>query len=337
MDFINHCRRNKLPFSDMSVVFFLTMDFLAATRAFVAVIEAGSFARAAERIDVSRPMVSTRVAQLERHLATRLLTRTTRRLAMTDEGRAFYSRALRILDEVAEAEDAVGGRRASARGRLRAAMPGAFAQQVLVPQLPGLLARHPELTLELVLHEGAPDLVREGLDCAVRAAPVAESDLVARRIGTARLVTVASPAYLGRHGAPAEPVALEAHECIGCLDADAGQPAPWQFEQGGDPIRLALRHRVTLSSMEAAAGAAIAGIGIAHVFSSVAHAPVMDGRLVPLLTGWTPAGPPVSVVYPGNRYLTAKVRAFAEFAQEVFPTESWWRDILRVAARRNER
>jgi LysR family transcriptional regulator for bpeEF and oprC len=313
------------------------MDFLAATRAFVAVIDAGSFARAAERMDVSRPIVTTRVAHLERHLAAKLLTRTTRRLALTDEGRAFYARALRILDEVAEAEDAVGGRRASARGRLRAAMPGAFAQQVLVPRLPQLLARHPELALELMLHEGAPDLVREGLDCAVRAAPVAEGDLVVRRIGTARLVTVASPAYLDRHGEPVEPVALETHECVGCLEADTGQPAPWRFEQGGDPIRLALRHRVALSGMEAAAAAAIAGVGIAHVFSSVAHGPVMDGRLVPLLTGWTPPGPPVSVVYPGNRYLTAKVRAFAEFAQEVFPTESWWRDILRVAARRNER
>jgi DNA-binding transcriptional LysR family regulator len=94
---------------------------------------------------------------------------------------------------------------------------------------------------------------------------------------------------------------------------------------------------VALSDMEAAAAAAIAGVGIAHVFSSVAHGPVMDGRLVPLLTAWTPPGPPVSVVYPGNRYLTAKVRAFAEFAQEVFPTESWWRDILRVAAMRSER
>jgi LysR family transcriptional regulator for bpeEF and oprC len=311
------------------------MDFLEATRAFVAVVDAGSFARAAERLDVSRPIVTTRVAQLERHLATQLLTRTTRRLALTDDGRAFHARALRILDEVAEAEDAVSGRRTQARGRLRAAMPAAFAHGVLVPQLPRLMARHPELALELVLHEGAPDLAREGLDCAVRAAPVAQGDLVVRRIGTARLVTVASPAYLARRGVPEEPVALERHECIGCLDADTGQPAPWRFEQGGDPIRVAPRHRVAFSGMEAALGAALADVGIAHVFSSVAHGPVMAGRLVPLLAGWTPPGPPVSVVYPGNRYLTARVRAFAEFAQEVFPTETWWRDILRVAARRN--
>lgn len=311
------------------------MDFLEATRAFVAVVDAGSFARAAERMDVSRPIVTTRVAQLERRLAVRLLTRTTRRLALTDDGRAFYARALRILDEVAEAEDAVGGRRAQARGRLRVAMPAAFAHRVLAPRLPLLLARHPDLVLELVMHEGAPDLAREGLDCAVRAAPVSEGDLVVRRIGTARLVTVASPAYLARRGAPEEPVALERHDCIGGLDPDTGQPVPWLFEQGGDPIRVLPRHRVACTSMEAALDAALADVGIAHVYSSIAHAPVIAGQLVPLLTGWTPPGPPVSVVYAGNRYLTAKVRAFADFAQEVFPTESWWRDILHIAAQRS--
>lgn len=310
------------------------MDYLAALRAFVAVVDAGSFARAAERMDVSRPIVTTRIAQLERHLAARLLTRTTRRLALTDDGRAFYARALRILDEVAEAQDAIGGGLAPARGRLRAAMPAAFAHQVLVPALPRLLARHPELTLELVLHEGAPDLVREGLDCAVRAAQVREGDLVVRRIGTARLVTVAAPAYLARRGAPAEPVALEAHDCIACLHADTGQPLPWTFDQAGDAIVVAPRYRLALTSMEGAAAAAVAGLGVAHVFSSIAHAPVVAGRLVPLLTGWTPPGPPVSVVYPGSRYLSAKVRAFADFALEAFPAESWWRDILGVAARR---
>jgi LysR family transcriptional regulator for bpeEF and oprC len=309
------------------------MDFLDATRTFVAVVDAGSFVRAAERMNVSRPIVTTRVAQLERHLATRLLTRTTRRLALTEDGRAFYARALRILDEVAEAQDAMSGRRTQARGRLRAAMPAAFAHRVLVPQLPRLMARHPELVLELVLREGRPDLVREGLDCAVRAASVDEGDLVARRIGTARLVTVAAPAYLARHGVPDEPVALERHACIGCLDADTGQPATWRFDQAGDAIHVLPRHRVAFDSMDAAVAAALAGLGIAHVFSSLAHGPVMSGALVPLLTGWTPPGPPVSVVYPGSRYLTARVRAFAEFAADAFPTESWWRDILRVAAR----
>lgn len=310
------------------------MDLLQAVVVFVRVVESGSLVRAAERLDLSPPMVTTRLNQLERHLGARLLARTTRRLALTEDGRAFYDRALRILADVAEAEDAVGGRRGDARGRLRVAMPGAFAHLVLMPSLPRLLAQHPALALEILVEQRPLDLVQEGIDCAIRAAPVAEGDLVARRIGTARFVTVASPTYLAGSGAPRHPDELAGHACIGWLAPGSAHAAEWRHERDAEARALAPAGRLAFGTQEACVEAAIEGLGIAHVFSSLAHAPVMSGKLEPLLADWTPPGPPVSVVYPGSRYLSAKVRAFADFAQDVFPTESWWRDILGLAERR---
>ncbi len=310
------------------------MDVLAAMRVFVGVVDAGSFARAAEHLALSRPMVTTRLAQLERHLGTRLLARTTRRLSLTDEGRSFYARAQRILADLAEAEEAVGSRRATARGKLRVAMPGAFAHLVLIPALPRLLDAHPGLSLEAVIDDRPLDLVATGLDCAVRVAPVSEGDLVARRLGTARLVTCAAPAYLAEHASPSEPADLHAHACIGWIGANAHGPAPWAFDLGGDTVEVAPPMRIAFGTMEAAVHAAIEGLGIVQAYSSVAHRAILDGKLVPLLVEWTAPGPPVSIVYPGNRYLSAKVRTFADFAAEIFPTESWWRDILAVARNR---
>jgi LysR family transcriptional regulator for bpeEF and oprC len=212
-------------------------------------------------------------------------------------------------------------------------MPNAFARLVLVPALGRFRPRFPALELEVVLSDRDPDLVEEGLDCAVRASEIRESDLVARRIGTSRLVTCAAPSYLAGRAPVRMPADLADHDCLGRLGGGGRQTVDWRFERDGERIALNPRGPLLFNTMEACVDAAVEGLGIARVFSSLAHAPVMAGRLVPLLVDWTPPGPPVSVVYARNRYLSAKVRAFADFAAEIFPTESWWRDIVAVAAR----
>ena len=173
------------------------MDQLFCMRVFVRVVEQGSFARAAEHFEVARPTVTHAVAALEKRLAVRLLHRTTRRLSLTDEGRAFYQGCVRVLDELAETEDAVAGVRGSPRGRLRVSTPNNFVHQEFFPPLPRFLARYPGLSLELVITDRAVNLVEEGIDCAVRAVALPDdSTLVARRIAEVHWVTVASPAYL---------------------------------------------------------------------------------------------------------------------------------------------
>ena len=201
------------------------MDRLQAMRVFARVAELGSFARAAEALALSRARVSEAVAGLERALGARLLHRTTRRLALSDDGRAFYERAARILADVDEAEALVTRGRSQARGRLRVDMPMALARLHVVPALPRLLARHAGLELEVRLENRAIDLVAEGIDCAISYGPPADTELVARRIGTTHLVTCAAPSYLARHPAPRTPEALARHNAIAFLSLATGRPA----------------------------------------------------------------------------------------------------------------
>lgn len=313
------------------------MDLFHCMSAFARVVEAGSFARAAETLEISRAIVTTRVMQLESHLGVRLLHRTTRRIALTDEGRAYYERCVRVLGDVAEAEESLSNAQASPRGRLRVDVPVAFARMVLTPALPRFFARYPELHLEVATNNRVVDLIEEGVDCAVRAVPLADSSLVARPIGTARMVTCAAPAYLARRGSPRHPDDLARHNCIGLVAPGTGRIADWVFEARDATLHIAPRGNLSVSSMEAAVDAALAGVGIAQVFSSLAHGPIMSGALVPLLVDCAAPGPPVTVVYPRSRYLSAKVRAFADFAAEIFPAESWWRDIVACARRAAKR
>jgi LysR family transcriptional regulator, regulator for bpeEF and oprC len=294
------------------------MDRLQAMRIFARVAELGSFARAADALALSRPRVSEAVAGLERSLGARLLHRTTRRLALSDDGRAFYERVARIVADVDEAEALVARGRSQPRGRLRVDMPMALARLVVVPALPRLLARHPELQLEVRLENRAINLVAEGVDCAISYGPPSDPDLVARKVGTTHLLTCASPRYLTRRSLPRTPEALIAHNAIAFLALSTARPATWEFERAG--VRRIHRPlgNLAFNSMEACVEAARAGLGITQVLSSLAHQAIVSGSLVPVLLDWATEGPSLYMVYPPNRQQSARIRAFVEFAAGIF-------------------
>jgi len=295
------------------------MDRLARMRLFTRIVELGSFARASEELDVGRPAATAAIASLERHLGARLLHRTTRQLSLTDDGRQYYERCVRILGDVAEAEDAVSRARSSPRGRLRVSIPHSFIYFDFFPELPRFLARHPALELDLVITDRAVNMAEEGIDCAVRATPIPDdSTLVAREIAGARWLTCAAPAYLKAHGRPREIAELRRHNCIRFVSPSTGRVVDFRFEKDGRVERFTPRGNLGVTSLEAAAVAAQGAIGIAQVPEDFVRAAIRQRRLVALLDDHVAPAPPMCVVYPSNRYLGAKVRAFADFAAEVF-------------------
>jgi LysR family transcriptional regulator for bpeEF and oprC len=305
------------------------MDRLQAMRVFVRVAELGSFARAAALLELSRARVSEAVAALERSLGARLLHRTTRRLSLTDDGRAYHERAVRILADVDEAEALVVRSRGALSGRLRVDAPMALTRLFVVPALPRLLQRHPELALELRLENRPIDLLEEGVDCAISYGAPANQDLVARRVGSTHLVTCASPAYLARRAVPRAPDDLARHDCIGFLSLSTGRPSEWRFERQGVEKGYQPASRVAFNSMEACVDAAEAGLGLTQVLSSLAHRAITAGTLVPVLLDWAAEGPGIYLVYPPSRQQSGRMRAFAEFAGEVFgEADSAFRDVI---------
>src|SRR5690606_9897027 len=220
---------NKLRVCERTVLEIRIMDRLHAMRVFLRVAERASFTQAAKSLELSRARISEAIAELERELGVLLLHRTTRQVSLTDDGRLYYDRARQILADVEEADALVQRGSAQARGRLRLAMPMAIARRFVVPALPGLLAKHPELGLEIRLENRAVDLLEAGIDAAISYGEPADQDLVARRLGETHLLTCASPTYLARRGTPRTPHDIEYHECIAFLTLATLRPAEWAF------------------------------------------------------------------------------------------------------------
>lgn len=301
------------------------MDQVFAMRMYVRVVELGSFIRASEEFDVARSTATQCVAGLEKRLGVRLLHRTTRTLTPTQDGRAYYESCVRILADLAEAEESLSGARSRPRGKLRVSTPTGFLRLIFFPSLPRFLERYPELELEVLINDRALNLVEEGIDCAVRAAPIADdSMLVARHVSKIRWITCASPAYLRKHGTPKEVADLERHNCIRFLSPSTGRIADWQFEKDGERTTFEPRGNLAVNALEAAAAVASYGVGIAQAPEPLVSQALRDKALKAVLADHIAPAPSLQVVYPSNRYLTAKVRAFADFVAEIFP-----RDVLR--------
>lgn len=294
-------------------------------QAFVRVVEHGAFGRAAEDLSASRASVTEAIGQLEKRLGVRLLNRTTRRLSLTDEGRSYYDDCVRVLDQIAEAEDKLSGARLSPRGRLRVSVPQSFVNEVFFPALADFMARYPQLSVEVMITDRAVNLIEEGIDCALRAVEIPpDSGLVARTLSSSRWLTCASPAYLDAHGAPECIEDLAQHECIRFISPSTGRPRDWVFEEEGQLRTCVPYGNLRLTSLGAATEAAVAGSGIAQVPDALAFSALLGGTLRAVLTERVAPAPPIMLVYPGNRYLTAKVRAFGEFFADVFPAQGWW-------------
>jgi LysR family transcriptional regulator for bpeEF and oprC len=303
-------------------------------RVYAKVVEQGSFARASEVLDIPRPTATNAVAQLEKHLGVRLLHRTTRRLSLTDDGRHFYESCVRILEDLAETEESLSNASAAPRGRLRCSTPHSFIYQDFFHALPRFLADYPALEIEVILTDRQVNLVEEGIDCAVRAANIPdESTLIARHIAKVRWLTCASPGYLKRCGTPRTLADLDRHDRIRFMSPSSGRTVDWCFEQEGKRVDHVPRGRVGVTSMEGAVAAASAGLGIAHVSDVLALPDLRSGRLHPLLLEWAAPAPPVMIVYPSRRYLTARVKAFADFVAKVYPPTGAWPEIMAMAAK----
>jgi LysR family transcriptional regulator, regulator for bpeEF and oprC len=293
------------------------MDQLVCMRSFVRVADLHSFTRAADALGVSRAVVSTHVAELERHLRCQLFHRTTRRVGLTADGAEYLSRCQRILAELEAADEALQRTRVSPAGRLRVDVPVMFGRALLIPALPKFTARYPELQLEVQFNDRVVDLIAEEIDVVVRVGAVREPHLVARRVVTTRLLTFAAPDYLREHGAPAEPEELNRHRLIGLLTPGKRRVFKWQFQRGALRRQLSPKFNVAFNSVEALLMAAVRGAGIAQAIDLVAAEALAAGRLEVMLREWSAPGAPISVVCRSALRDSPKIRVFAEFAADL--------------------
>lgn len=291
-------------------------DTLALFRAFVRAVEAGSFTRVAREQNSSQPTVSRQVAALEEHLGTRLFARTTRKLTLTDDGRGFYERAKLAIEAVSEAEDAVGRRRSRPSGALRLAMPVVFGRLRVIPHLKEFLTRYPEVSIDLVMNDANADLVEEGIDLAIRSGEIADSSLIARKIGVTRRVVVAAPSYLRGKALPKHPADLAAHDCLTFTGIPAG--VRWQFESPEGPVSVEVKGRVRTRNSEGIREALLSGLGIGYAPIWHFSDEIETGRLVILLHGYEPKPEPIHAAYPSRRFVPHKTRVMIDFLEQRF-------------------
>ncbi|GLS41299.1 LysR family transcriptional regulator [Mesorhizobium tianshanense] len=288
------------------------MDRLEAMSLFVAAVEAGSLSAAGRRFGIPLATVSRKVSDLERHLKTRLLNRSTRQLTLTDAGHAYLAACHRILDEVGEAERTAAGEYSAPTGELIITAPIVFGRLHVLPVVTGFLAAYPDVAIRLMLADRITQLTEEHIDLAVRIGELPDSSLVATRIGSIRRVVCASPAYLAENGTPETPKDLAARSCITFEGLTA--PAAWTFATGKTDFTVPIRSRLRVNTAEAAVDAAVAGVGMTRVLSYQITAAVRSGTLRTVLEAFEPQPWPVSLVHAGQGLLPVKLRAFLDFA-----------------------
>jgi len=278
---------------------------------FVRIVERGSLTAAAESLRTSLPSVVRTLAALEAAVDARLLNRTTRRIALTDEGRDYYARCQRVLADIDDAEAALSARRIEPKGRLRVTAPVIFGRMHIAPLVTEFVGRHSAVQVELVLLDRVVDLVEEGIDVGVRIGRLPDSSLVAMPIGQTRRVVCASPAYLKRAGTPATLADLAAHRCV-----SSGGVAPgneWTFLAAGKALRVRVAPAFASNLIDPVLAACVGGAGLGQFLSYQVKALIDARALKPVLTEFEPAPLPIHVIYPSARFLSSNVRAFVEW------------------------
>ena len=289
------------------------MDRLEAMSVFAAIVDGGSLSAAGRRLNVPLATVSRKLADLEAHLKTRLITRSTRKLVLTDAGRDYLAACRQILEQVDEAERAAAGAYAKVKGQLAVAAPIVFGRLYVVPVAAAFLEQHPEVDIQLRLGDRNVNLIEEHVDVALRIGALPDSNLVATQVGTIRRVVCASPAYLERFGTPLSLEELAAHGCVTFDGLDAA--TAWTFvARDGERREVPVRSRMTVSTADAAIAASVLGIGLTRVLSYQVADALREGRLVRVLAADEPPPVPASLIYPGQGRLPMKTRAFIDFA-----------------------
>ena len=298
------------------------MDPLEGISTFAAVVEAQSFSGAARDLNRSKAAISSQIKKLEDRLGVRLLNRTTRRLSMTDEGRAYYEHARRILDEAREAEDALDNLTAEPRGVLRVNAPMSFGIQHLGGAVTEFMQQHPDVEVDLVLNDRQVDLVEEGFDMGIRIAQLGDSSLIARRLAPCRRVVVASPEYWKRRGKPKHPDELNDHDVL--LYSYLAEAGVWSFKGPEGAITLNVNGRLRANNGDVLIDAAKQGLGVNLVPTFICCDELMNGSLEPALLEFEDDPISVYAVYPHRRHLATRVRAFVDFLADRFGERPYW-------------
>ncbi|MEO1267418.1 MAG: LysR family transcriptional regulator [Myxococcota bacterium] len=297
------------------------MDKLDAMQSFIRVVECGSFSRTARETGTTQPTISKRIAFLEEVLGARLLVRTSRSMELTEVGAAYYERCLSILAEIETAEVEVNRLHNVMRGTLRVSAPDLLGNHFISPRLPGFLAQHPNLMLNLNLTNRQVDIIAEGFDVAVRVGSLKDSSLVAQKLASVRAVLVASPSYLNTHGLPQSPLELSSQNCL--IYSHGASSIDWVFHDGQEsPLRVTVSGNLATSNALVLKQAAIAGVGIAMLSTFMVEDEIAAGVLKPVsFDGYTCPAFPLFAVYPVHRFVPVKVRRWIEFLKQEFSQE----------------
>lgn len=301
------------------------MDNLTGMAVFARVAEAKSFSAAARRLGLSKSAVSKHVTRLERALKARLINRTTRRLSLTETGEAFYEHCARMLAEAEAAELAVSRLHAAPRGVLKVTVPAAFGHLHVAPAIPDLLARYPEVTVQIVMNDRRVDLVEEGFDVAIRLTGAPPLNAVARKLATIRWAVCAAPEYLKRHGTPREPQELARHNCLFYSFLEAS--AEWRFKSPAGETAVRVAGNFTVNNSEAIREAVLRGLGVGLLPTFTVGGDLREKRLRQVVADYEALGTfgnEVYAVYLPTRYVSPKVRAFVDFFVERFGPEPYW-------------
>ncbi len=304
------------------------MDQLTAMRVFSRVVESGGFAAAAAKLGLSTTATSRHVADLEAHLRTRLLNRTTRRISLTETGRAFYERTVQMLADLDEAEQEAGQAAVLAHGTIRFTTSVVFGVRHAAPAIAAFTARHPEVRFEASLSDRSVDIVEEGFDLALRVGTLGTDNLVARKLGETRILACAAPAYIAARGEPQVPEDLRAHNCLAYeYENPRGQ---WRFhDAAGRDHSVRIAGNVLSNNGYLLSEAAAQGAGIVYAPEFIVGAELRDGRLVALLPNFVTPRLPLYALYPSRKHLSAKIRVFVEFLVERFAQSPDWQSAAR--------
>jgi DNA-binding transcriptional LysR family regulator len=292
------------------------MDRFQEMQVFIRIAERGSFTRAADDLQIPRATVTNLMKRMEERLGTRLLERTTRTVRLTHDGEAFYRRCVRLVADLEEAEGSF--RNVAPKGLLRVNVQGTLAKHFVVPALADFVAKYPGIELHIGEDDRLVDLVREGIDCVLRAGTLQDSSMVGRRVASLEQVTVASPAYLAQFGEPATLQALEAHRAVNYISSGSGRALPMEFTVDGEVIEMQLASIVSVTGADLYTGAAVAGLGMVQVPRYRVSGELSAGTLKVVLAAFPPPPMPVSVLYPHNRQLSSRVRVFAQWLRDIF-------------------
>ncbi|MES3022480.1 MAG: LysR family transcriptional regulator [Pseudomonadota bacterium] len=293
------------------------MDRFDTMKAFVRVVEAGSFTKAAHTLHMSRTTVTQLVQQLEARLQLKLLNRTTRKVNVTEDGAAYYERIVRILAEIDDVESGLPNASAAPQGQLRVDVPSPLATLILVPALPQFHARYPDIQFDMGASDRKVDVIGDSVDCVVRGGEITDQSLVVRRVGELQLGVYAAPAYLARNGTPRHPDELQdaRHRIVRYRWSGAG--FPYAMQRDGESIKINGRHVLAIDDGNAYLAAGLAGLGVLWLPDYMAKAHVAQGALVRLFGEWTIEPMPLYIAYPQNRHVSKKLRVFIDWVVEL--------------------